>query len=124
MWPQRRTRTFRSVVLRALAPRLVAFGGCAACLVLGQAMADPGGGGTRIEIIEHAIQAPGWTLADTASYPGCVPSALWPEGTPAPTVVVEVAASGDHRKVGFDRAWVRNHNSAADDDLWVLGVCP
>jgi hypothetical protein len=123
MLPQRKTRTFRSFVLRALVPRVVAFGGCAVFLAVGQAMAADGAATAETVIAEQAIQAPSWTIEDAASFPGCVASSEWEAGTPAPAVVVQGVESSAHRRIGLARAWDLNHNATESDDVWVLGIC-
>jgi hypothetical protein len=110
-------------VLRALLPRTVAFAGGASILVLGQAMAvDPSAHSDAASSDVVAV-APSWSPADAARYPGCVPSAAWPAGRPAPYVVVHRFRDDTDRKVAFDVAWRVNHDDTEADDVWVLGVC-
>lgn len=122
MLPQPRTRTFRSVVLRALVPRLVVLAALTAALALGHALAVDGAVSADAVVSQQVVAVPSWTMADVASFPGCVPQAVWPSGTPAAAVVVGDGASG-HRRIGFDRAWRLNHNAISADDLWVVGIC-
>jgi len=112
MFPQRRTRTFRSFVLRALATRVLVFVACAAALLLGHQLAAGGGGRTQVAITEHVSHVPSWTLADATSFPGCVPSSRWVQGTPAPAVVVQGVAAPGHREIGFGAAWELNHDAS------------
>jgi hypothetical protein len=118
-----RTRTFRSFVLRALLPRAVVFVGGASVLVLGQAMAVNPSAHSDAASADVVAAAPSWTAADAAAFPGCVPSAAWPAGRPAPYVVVHSFREDAHRKVAFDVAWRVNHDDSEADDVWVVGVC-
>jgi hypothetical protein len=124
MLPQRKSRTFQSFVLRALVPRVLVFGACAAFLAVGQAMAVDAAAQSEAVITEQATLSPSWSMADAASYPGCVPASEWVTGTPAPAVVVVGLSVPGHRKIEFGRAWTLNHNDSPADDVWVLGVCP
>lgn len=117
---QRRTRSFRSSMLRALAPRVLAFLAVAVVIVVGRAH----GQAPSEMVFEQATRAPSWSVADAMTFPECVASTHWVTGTPAPAVVVQGVATPGHRKLGFDRAWALNHNDTRTDDVWVLGVCP
>lgn len=123
-----RTRTqprpLRHVLLRVLAPRLAALVTAAATFLVGQALAhEPSARLAAVPAEVVATAPPVWGPADAAAYPGCTPSAVWPEGAPAPFVVVHRTAGDRPRKVAFDRAWRTNHNATRADDLWVVGVC-
>ena len=118
----RKTRTLRSFVLRALVPRAVVFGIGAAIIGLGQAMSVDSTA-TSVTAADQELREPAWTWADHADHPGCVPSAVWPTGTPADFVVVHSFRTDDHRKIAFDVAWRLNHNDTDVDDVWVIGVC-
>jgi hypothetical protein len=112
------------LVLRVVVARVVLFGAGVAMLATGQAMAlEPAVQTATAPAEQVAGVAPTWTAADEAAYPGCTPSAAWPAGTPAASVVVQVLRDGRHVEVAFDRAWRLNHNDTEVDDLWVVGVC-
>jgi hypothetical protein len=113
----------RSFVLRALLPRTVAFAGGASILVLGHAMAVDPSAHSDAASSDMVAAAPSWTPADTAGYPGCVPSAAWPAGRPASYLVVHRIRDDTDLKMPFDDAWRANHDETEVDDVWVLGVC-
>ena len=115
-------------MLRMMVARLAVFSAAASMLVLGHAMAvDPSAHADvapGAAVADAAVSvAPTWTPADAAAYPGCVSSADWPAGRPAPYVVVHSFRDDAHRKVSFDAAWRANHDETEVDDVWVLGVC-
>jgi hypothetical protein len=114
-------QTLGSAICRALVPRALLFACIATAILVGQAMAVRP---TSAELDAKPTPAPIWTLAERAAEPDCVPLATWPEGKPAPSVVVSRAADAKVVRVGFDQAWAANHNATAADDLWVLAVCP
>jgi len=118
----------KSFVLRVVLSRLAVFGAGASMVVLAHAMAvDPSthpDAAPGAAVADAAVAGPPtWTRADAAAYPGCVSSADWPAGRPAPYVVVHSFRDEAHRKVSFDAAWRANHDDTEVDDVWVLGVC-
>lgn len=117
------TRTFRSFVLRALAPRAAIFAVAAAVLGLGHAMAL-GPSVSASAAAGEPVAAPSWTAADREAHPECMPAADWQTGRAAEHVVVHSFRDNGHAKVAFDDAWRLNHNTTESDDVWVVGVCP
>ena len=118
-----KTRTLKSFALRALVPRTVVFGVGATILALGHAIAVNPTAHSESLPTEPSVEAPAWTAADITAYPGCIPSAAWPSGTPAEFVVVHSFREDSHQKVAFDLAWRLNHDDTEVDDVWVVGVC-
>ena len=111
-------------MLRALVPRTVAFVAGTSILVLGQAMAvDPTAHSSGAASSDVVADSPSWTPAGAAAYPGCVPSAAWPAGSPAAFLVVLSFREDDTLKMAFDAAWQANHDDTEADDVWVIGVC-
>lgn len=123
MYLRPKTRTLRSFVLRALVPRAIGFGLVAAALALGQAIAVNPSAHSVTTVDDEAVRVPVWTLADAVAYPECVPSRVWPSGTPAESLVVHDVRVDRARKLSFDHAWRLNHNGTGTDDVWVVGVC-
>jgi hypothetical protein len=118
------TRTLSSFVLRTMVPRVVLFGVGALALLLGQVLAvEPSPQSTSLPSDQVVQRVPVWTVEDSATYPGCVPSRAWPSGTPAAAVVVHSFRAGRHLRLPFDAAWRANHNGSEADDVWVVGVC-
>ena len=119
-----RTRTFKSFVLRALVPRVAGFAVVAAALGLGQAMvvdrSAHSADATRPDVVSAA---PTWTAADAAAYPGCVPSATWPSGRIASSLVVHRFRDDTDLTMTLDDAWQVNHDDTEVDDVWVVGAC-
>jgi hypothetical protein len=111
-----------SLLLRVLVPRLVVFGVTAAIVGLAHALTvDP-----TAQPSAHEVPAPmpAWTDADQRAHPRCVPSAAWPEGKPADSVVVYSFRDHTRLEVSFAEAWEINHDETEADDTWVVGVCP
>ena len=120
--PQPKRRTLRSLLLRVLVLRVVMFGVTTTILSLARVVSiDPSAQPSSEQV---ATQMPSWTVTDRRAYPGCVPSASWPKGTPADDIVGYSFRDHVRRKVTFADAWSRNHNDTEVDDIWVLGICP
>jgi hypothetical protein len=114
-------RTFWSILLRTLIPRAVVFAAVAAALLVGQVMAvNP----SSAPIDSQSAAVPVWTPAIQAAHPGCVPSAQWPAGKPAASVIAHRFSDDTTERIAFDTAWSLNHDNSESNDVWVLGVCP